>query len=594
MLKSLLNFGKAKTLLVCETDGFLLRGAVLMRAGNEVVVLHHAESQQADMAESVTELINSLKADGWEGDQAVLLSPTVLSTLIELPINPKKPRTLAQMQELIRWEVEPLLMQHTTQWSVGHLLVGRGYMTQEQAESVMDLQQGKDNSAGGLELSEKFSLRRFGDLAEELGYIKRSQLNACLAGQEWLKSNDENIECGWSAQGEVADIPGTFNWLVSCVNKGLLQRWTSAFNAKDIVLQSMYPLAGASTPLLSETIESGILLESQNDLALAVQIKDNFIVAQHLYLSPANQELEACLEAYHALNPPSSSAVSLASWHKEDNGLHEELGQALSVKLQSLNNSPVSKYLSPGMLGAGHHAFALSGAQRCTNVRLEGPLPTTWNRIDVRAATLFLFLFLSIVAAELSLVVRENVIENKKEDVDNRWGQISGAINRIKGEIAQVKKREDILKAKDKDRHRIEARLTFFSEKVPERAALVQAILGSLQSSISDEIIINSIDEFGKRVGVYPKVVVPIRKDTRIEIENFNLEAWALSETAAQGFIQDVERSLASWGLEVRDSRVISRLGPMSLPGFTVSMRLVKLVSADIIKQQKKQQNKVK
>ena len=86
MLKSLLNFGKAKTLLVCETDGFLLRGAVLTRTGNELTVLHHAESQQADMADAVADVINTVKAAGWEGGDAVLLSPTVLSTLIELPV----------------------------------------------------------------------------------------------------------------------------------------------------------------------------------------------------------------------------------------------------------------------------------------------------------------------------------------------------------------------------------------------------------------------------------------------------------------------------------------------------------------------------
>ena len=48
--------------------------------------------------------------------------------------------------------------------------------------------------------------------------------------------------------------------------------------------------------------------------------------------------------------------------------------------------------------------------------------------------------------------------------------------------------------------------------------------------------------------------------------------------------------AIAPWGMEVQDSLVLSRPGPMSLDGFTITMRLVSLMSADAIKQQ--QENK--
>ena len=62
MLKSLLKLGKSKSILVCETDGFLLRAAVFARAGNELAILQTAELQQADMADAVAEVIKKLKA----------------------------------------------------------------------------------------------------------------------------------------------------------------------------------------------------------------------------------------------------------------------------------------------------------------------------------------------------------------------------------------------------------------------------------------------------------------------------------------------------------------------------------------------------
>ena len=585
MLKSLLNFGKAKTLLVCETDGFTLRGAVLTRVGNEIAVLHKAKSQQADMADGVAELINSLKSDGWQGDRAVLLSPTVLSTLVELPVDPKKPRPLAQMQELVRWEAEPLLMQHTTQWSVGHLLVGRGYMTEEQAQAVMDLQQGKANSAGGLALADKYSLRRFGDLAEELGYIRPSQLKACLAGQEWLKSDDETIECGWSAQAEVSDIPGTFSWLITCVNKALLQRWTKAFSSQGIVLQAMYPIAGCSATLIPDNGLSSIVVESHADLACAMHIRDNKIIRHHLYINPAKQAIESCLESYHTINPSPSDPVWLAKWYEDNHDLDIELARSLDVELKSLNNSPVSEDLSPGMLGAGGHALGLSGKNRCTDVQIGGPLPALWQRVEIRAMALFLIMALAIAGAEISLLVRNNLIQSHKADVDAQWKTINSAVQRIKGDIKQVEERKKLLVDQQSEQLRTQEKLAFFGEAIPNRVALVQAILGILQNVVSDEVIINKIDEAGKRATLMP-VAPNSRKDTRIEVENFNLEAWTLSETAAQTFIQQIEEAVQAWGLEVRDSQVISRLGPMNIEGFTVSMRLVKLVSEDIIKQQ--------
>lgn len=585
MLKPPFNFGKAKSLLVCETDGFIMRGVVFIRTGKELLVLHKAQSQQANMADAVAELIKRLKEGGWDGNHAVLLSPTVLSTLVELPIHPKKPRPLAQMQELVKWEVEPLLMQHTTQWSVGHLLVGRGYMTEEQAEAVMDLQQAKPNPAGGLELSDKFALRRFGELAEELGYIRSSQLKACLAGQEWLKSDDEEIECGWTAQGEVPDVPGTYNWLVSCTNKSLLQRWTKTFSTQGVTLQAMYPLAGCGAVLLDNNISPAVVVESHPDLSLVQHILDGNITNQHLYVNPAKEPLQLCLEGYHTLNPSASDPIYLADWQDNNQGFVDELNSTLDVTLNPLDQVPVGDGVSPGMVGAGIHALGIAKLKPSANVRLGGPLPALWQRVEVRAATMFLALFLIISGTELSLLIRDHQIQSHKTEVDAQWKLIDSAMKRIKGDIKQVEKRKAAIKAQEINHRRTEAKLKFFGEDIPNRVALVQAILGILQSTVNDEIIITNIDELGKRVSVMPPLPT-VRKDTRVEVENFNLAGWALSEAAAQSFIQQMKEAVAPWDLEIRDSKVFQRLGPMNIDGFAVSMRLVKLVSAKSIKKQ--------
>src|SRR5690606_21402012 len=89
-LKSLLNKlpfpGRLTSLLVCEADGLTLRGAVLRRAEGQLHVDYTASSNAADLRQAVSDLIAELRQKGWQGKRAVLLTPAVMSTLIELPV----------------------------------------------------------------------------------------------------------------------------------------------------------------------------------------------------------------------------------------------------------------------------------------------------------------------------------------------------------------------------------------------------------------------------------------------------------------------------------------------------------------------------
>jgi hypothetical protein len=582
--KRFLPLGKPSRLLVCETDGFSLRGAVLARSGSRIVLLHQAKTGQVDMAEAVADVVSALKADGWKGGgSAVLLTPAVLSALAELPVNPKKLRPVAQMMELVRWEAEPLLMQHMTRWSVGQLLAGRGYMTEEQIQAVLDLQRGKPNKAGGLALSDKFSSRRFGDLAEELGYIKRSQLNACLAAQAWLKADDELIECNWMPQGAVEDIPGTFHWLVSCVGKSLLQRWKDVFDRQGVKLKSMYPSAGCGINLLPKNQTSGLILEPHRRQALAMRLQAGKIAAHHQHLSLTQSPLEICLETYHAMQAAPNEPLWLAGGHDEAPLLAADLRQMLAVEVNEPDDPAIGEVATPGMVGAARHALGVSGEGRCVGVREGGPLPPLPQRLEVRAAALAALLLVSVAAAEISLMVRKSAVEAYKQEVDARWKSIDEATKRIKAQTEQIEQRKKALAQQKADQARLEAMLDFYTHAVPERVALVQGVLGVLQETVTDEVIIVSIDETAKNAKAMPvaSAMPAAAKDKRVEAESFNIEAWAVSEAAAQAFIQKMKEKVAPWRLEVRDAQVSSRKGPLNLDGFAVLMRLVRLVETD-------------
>lgn len=582
-LDKILPFTRSSQLLVCETDGFSLRGAVVKRAGTSVEVLHRAAIAQVDMADAVVDLVGTLKADGWRGGgSAVLLSPTVLSTLVELPVNPKKPRPLPQMTALVQGESEAVLLQHMARWSLGRLLVSRGYMTEEQVEAVMDLQQGKPNPAGGLEMLDKFSFRRFGELAEELGYVKRSQLNACLTGQEWLKVDDEQIECNWTPQGAVEDIPGTFNWLASCVGQSLLQRWMEVFARQGVKLKAMYPLTGCAASLLPQSPLSEVLLESHQGLVKAIRLREGRIIDRQAYWHVNKSAVELCLESFHAMHVAPNEALWLASWDENAEDLAEELRRMLEVEVNVLHDPALDDSLTPGMLGAARHALGIGEPGRCSEVRVGGPLPPPAQRLEVRAAALTGVLLLALAGTEASLQLRHSEAQGYKEEMDARWQSISAAKKRIDAQIQAIEQRKQALREQQLEQRRLQAMLGFYDRDIPERAALVKGILGMLQNSVGDDVIMIGLREGEGKAPAMPfPPNSPAAKDDRVEVESFTLESWAVSEAAAQTFIQAMQQAAAPWNLDVRDSRVFSGKGPLKLDGFSVTMRLVKLRPVD-------------
>jgi hypothetical protein len=583
MMNSLFSyFGGSSELLVCETDGFSLRAAIVKNSGYKASVLYSAHSPMADMAEALKEVVEKLKSAGWKGNsKAILLSPAVLSTLVELPIDPKKSRPIPQMQELIRWEVEPLLMQHTTRWTVGHLLVGQGYMSAEQAQTVMDMQQGKANPTGELQTTDKLSLRRFGDLAEELGYIRRSQLNACLSGQEWLKSEDEEVACGWSAQTEVEDVPGSYGWLVSCVSKGLLARWEAAFKTHNIKLQAMYPLTGSSNTLHKTDNASSVVIESHKGMAFISKLRDGAVTTQHQYVNPQQTDIARCLESFHSVTTPSNTVIQLASWQEDSQSLVSELSSSLEREVIPLATDIDASQISAGMLGAATHAFKTGKSALVADVRIGGPLPPATQRPEIRAAALAGCLLLLIGFSEASLAILKSQALAEKDNIDTQWEIIANSNKRITAQANEIEKRKEEIAKQEQEQKRMQALIDFYGHDIPERVSLVQSLLGIFQSTITDEVMLISIDEFGKRASFKQVISSTISQDNRVEVENFNVDAWALSETAAQSFIQNLKQAIEPWGLEIRDPKVVSRQGPLNLPGFGIGFRIVKLAMAD-------------
>jgi hypothetical protein len=183
-----------------------------------------------------------------------------------------------------------------------------------------------------------------------------------------------------------------------------------------------------------------------------------------------------------------------------------------------------------------------------------------------------------IVISEVTLSLQYAGISKEKAEIDERADVLDAAVDRIKKQREAIEKQKAELIEQKESQRRMEARLEFFGQELPERALLVQAILGVLQNNINEQIVVSRVDEMGRRATVQP-AVTPLNKPGMVETDNFNIDAWALTESAAQEFVQNMKLSVTAWDMEVRDIQVIEKAGPMNLAGYSVSMSLVRVIS---------------
>lgn len=571
-----IQLGKPKQILVCESDGLTLQAAVLSRESGRLVTHQHATSTVLEPEAALAEVINSVRSHGWTGKQAVLLTPAAMSSLIELPINPAKPKPLVQMQALVRWEAEPLLLQQQNQWSLGYLMVKHGLMTSEQVSEIRSAQQANKPAGMGIGTQQRSNLPRFGELAIEQGYVDKECLNDLIQCQSWLRSDEEDIECGWQPQGAVKDAPGIYNWLISCVYKSVITRWSEAFKAHGIKLLQVYPLTGASCGLLTNSKTEQLLLESGAGMVTIAGLHKGVINQFQVHYTVATKPYEACLEAYHAASKDSLENIWLSCETESASQLYQQLSEVLDKPVQFLSGIDPVTGVTPGMLGAASQVTGLYTGTACVPVRVGGPQPPLVQQQEVQFAGVAALILLLFIGSETVLYFQEARIVQQKTVLDDRAQALDEAVKRITAINDQIDARKNLLKTQQANQQRMEARITFFGEELPERNMLLQAVLGTLQNAVNDHIVINSIDEMGKRLPMRG-TNQPVQNDL-MELDNFNIDAWSLTESAAQEFIQALKDSATTWDLEVRDVQVIERSGVLSLDGYAVGLSLVKIV----------------
>lgn len=550
---------RVHSVLVCEVDHAGLRAAVVVRHGDEVVSTLEASSTLPDFNVAVAEVVKHMREHGWVGKHAVLLTPSVLLTMLDLPIPQKNKLAPAEVAEKINWELEPLITQHLSSLALGRLLVALGFMTAEQVDDVIS-QQSYANVTRNEDAGKTFTYKRFGEVAIEMAYINQAQLQKCLGIQSWFQSTGDEVKCGWSAQGllasDDASISNRYQWLASGVNQSLLRQWQAAFTAHQIKLEYLYPLVGcaASMPdLTTKDVKQQLLLEVYESVIVGVVIAGNRIINLHIQSSTLQDTLANIAETYHTLEAPEINAVwlvdSVSGNEVQASKLHSNLGVLGSLPIKTLARP--SHLVTVGMLGAARHMFKMKGAHRVAGVPVSNPQPSLLQRLEIRAFLAGLALLLIIGLAEVVLQIRQSLIESELERVSKDLKVIDDAIARTQAKVDAIKLLKDNIKTLQAEQKRNDGATHLLSADLTKRNETIISLLNALSRSVSEDVVINKIAE-----------------DT---IYGFTINAWALNDKFAQEFVKTFQVAVHPLGYKLKDVTVSSQTGRLGLVGSSLS-----------------------
>ena len=564
LIRSLPLIGKPSSILVCETDGFHLRGAVIVREGNALNVKYAAKSEQVEFPAAVNELLSLLRQQGWQGKEAILLTPGVFSTLVELPVSPKEPRPALQMQEMIRWELEPMLIQHNMLSSVGQILQKLGYLNETQAAEVLERQQNRHKESAQESHIGSYTFKRYCELAIEMGFITQAQRDECLAKHAWLRSESEDFLCGWRPQIRRETSPddelmndGAYTWLASGANKGMVQQWEAAFAADKVMLQEVYPYLGCAVSLVDAQPNS-IVIECNDGMVSGMHLEAGVVRGIRSPQRIAEGLLNSAVEAYHTLVPPEPEQIWLAANSEEQDKFVDDLQALLNHKVQIVAQHGMD--YSAGMMGAARDYFRMPGAGNCCSIAARGPKPPAFKRVEVRAIAAGVAILILMAALEVSLLIRKDLADDEHARISVTKKEFDDAVKRVQARVDAVQKVKDEIKARQDELNAMQGRMDFFSNDLAYRTVLVWTLLEKLATTAGENVLIDAVEET-------PNL-------------GFRIAGWALTENDAQQFIQAFKAAMEPWGADVSDPIVRSQAGPLGLLGYDIHFRLVEIKDA--------------
>lgn len=538
-------------ILVFQYDGFELTGGIAKIINNQVIIDGEATSRAVELSAAIGAVLDTLKS-GKEyktrlPKHALLVTAGMVCTMMDLPVDPQRPRKDNEMKELVKWELEPLFTEQNDIWMIGAVLLGRGYITREQRQDIAVNLELATSATGGRRLT------RFGELAVEMGIVTRQQLDECLLLQERLVMMDEDVECGWQAE-IIQDPDGTerSSWLGTAIGKSTRQKWVKAFQNNKISLDWIYPANTSSLGQvmpLSQADGEKVILEIHQEQLVCVRANSRYVVASETQ-KRSGMELTAdiCVDVCHEQMRPGVGVIYLV-------GGTPELASGIAAKLdrQVIPINDKSVYIN----AVASHLYGVSAISLGVRVKARDPSPPIYKNVEILRMAAIGIVFGGIITTET--LTRMDIIFKQSElaRLDKEFNEKLKLNKQMQGLNNESRKLMRKVKDKQVEVSEISKKLAVINNILIDRLELVPGLLVALKSSISDEVVIDGMIE------------------DRAKTNTFILAGWALTDTSAQLFVNNLNSNLARWGLMVVDDAVIRQSNAYGVDGYMVTLMIL-------------------
>lgn len=530
----------ARELLIVESDGLIIRAAVIQKSPQgEALIKTYTHSSELDLPDALKEIMAEIrKIYGKPPTRAILLDSHIYTTILHLPVDPTKPLPFKEMQEIIRWELEPFMAQSRMR-RLGSILVGRKHLNQADVERIIAVmeEERKTIFAG---LGEK-KISRFGEAALSMGLISREQLEESLTLQQSFQYAEGETVCGWIPLS-AKPLNGRWRWLVSGLTTSFKDYAVHSFKQAGLALQAVYPNVGtAGASLNGRTSNTVGVFEFQGGSLGYTCLKAGQTINSRFHFSDdQNSLINSCTEF---MDHHVESVWIAGRWPDIEKTVHtieDRTGrpcQKLSIEIEEsvLNGNDSSEFA--GMTGAFRHFLKMAPAESTVYVPTHvSSHPLTQHKYFRQAAVL-------ILGAAVCFLMSGTY----------HWKRSSlGKITQAAGEMEKMRAQVDGLK---KELAVLTHKKNFLREELPRRNTLIPDVLNVLQSVIPEDIMLNSFSEDGTGV--------------------FHIEGWGLSVRSIQLFKLDISEKITGMRLDSKDYTIQQKKGWLQSDGYAFQFDLV-------------------
>lgn len=582
----------SRRVLVVGCDGVEMWGAVFEKKSNALSMLAHGSVSVLIDKQQLSTLLGVLKDQLKQQGLGALPAKAMLSTVdvssmtMEMPIDTVAPDSGADpqangeneaLQELFRWEMEPVHSQRQSLWSLGNIFVAFQWMDRSQLQGL---------------IASQLQQKEYGDQSESIGelaiqnaFIAEHQVEEALVFQRRIRQSDEDISCTWVAvpksvrrsgvvfsdqQDSEFEAPGEAvedetqqdqRWLAGAVCDQHRRAWRKRFSDQGVELVSMHPMVGLNSSCVSEANGRHFLLELYSGLVGCSEFEQGRLKSLRLDHGLDRDYADQCLTLLEGIEFNETTSIEL----RGNLAQLPEVAMHIANELQqSLEVSRCNVIEEDTLLIEEHARFSsLAAIARCALGLPDQAVLLAYSTLPVRelamhrigfwwssvASVLVLavvlvegvnYVQLSAVSAEgseakASIKAKESIIE-----------KVSHTNDEVDGIMAQLEEVKDRLQVQHKKR-------VLFLENVMKRQEFIDNLLPMLSVSLPKDSLLDRV----------------IEKDGGISVQG-----WSVSDASAQRFVTQLAEPLSKYNLVTTNESITSQDGPFGKPGQRVSFEL--------------------